>query len=343
MRSKVLAVGLVALFPGFGCESRSCAVVVYTSVDDVFAKPIFEAFERETGVRIEAVFDAEATKVTGLYQRLLAERSRPRADLFWSSEPSRTLSLEAAGALEPYVSPNAVDIPAEFKSLSGAWTGFAARARVIVYNRQRLPDAERPRSIFDLTLERFRNEAAISDPLFGTMATHTGALWSRLGKEAVEAYFKGLVANGVKVLSGNSVVRDRVASGELLCGLTDTDDAHVAILQGLPVGVVFPDQEALFPGVAEPLGCFVFPNTVALIRGGPHPELARRLADHLLDRKTELRLAMGESAQIPVRSGVPHPAGLALPAGLVRMKIKWPEVSRGVEESLEPLRKLVVK
>ena len=120
MRWTVFVLGLVALSPGIGCEPRGPAVVVYTSVDDVFAKPIFEAFERETGVRIDAVFDAEAVKTTGLFQRLLAERARPRCDLFWSSEPSRTLALEKSGMLEPYASPNALDIPIE--TVPVAWT-----------------------------------------------------------------------------------------------------------------------------------------------------------------------------------------------------------------------------
>jgi iron(III) transport system substrate-binding protein len=57
-------------------------VVVYTSVDEVFARPIAEQFERETGTRVRLVPDTEETKSTGLLNRLIAERERPQADVF---------------------------------------------------------------------------------------------------------------------------------------------------------------------------------------------------------------------------------------------------------------------
>jgi len=340
MRSILL---ILAAAVAWGCRPGPDRVVVYTSVDDVFAKPVLDSFERETGIRVAAVFDAEATKTTGLYQRLLAERRRPQADVFWNSEPCRTALLEAAGVLAPLEIPSAREIPPDLRSASGAWTGFAARARVLVYNTRRLPEVERPKSIHDLTRERFRGQAAISDPLFGTMATHAAALRVKLGAKAMEDYFRALLANDVKVVPGNSVVRDRVVSGELLCGLTDTDDAHVAILRGEPIGIVFPDQEALFPGFEGPLGCLVFPNTVALIAGGPRPALGARLADYILRRETEEALARGESAQIPVREGIAQPARLAVPQALVRMVVPWSEAAGAMEESVQFFRGLLLK
>ncbi len=335
-----LSLGILA-----GChrEETQDGVVVYTSLDDVFSRPLLEAFEKETGVHVKAVFDAEAVKTTGLYHRLLAERERPRADVYWSSEPARTVQLEKAGALAPYLSPSSKDIPAVFRAPSGAWTGFAARARVLVYNKNRVPEADRPRSIRDLAHERFRGEAAISDPLFGTMATHAGALRARLGAAGMEDLFRAFVSNGVKVLPGNSVVRDRVASGELRCGLTDTDDASVALARGMPIGVVFPDQDTPYPGLSGPLGTFVFPNTVALIAGGPRPDLGKRLIDFLLRPETEERLARSESAQIPVRQGLRGPELLRVPGNLIRMEVPFDEIARGVEESIELFRGLLVR
>jgi iron(III) transport system substrate-binding protein len=325
------------------CERSGERVVVYTSLDDVFSRPILEAFERETGIAVDPVFDVEATKTTGLYQRLLAEKDRPRADVFWSSEVVRTVQLEKAGVLAQYVPKGAEAVPEGLKSRSGAWTGFAARARVIIYHTGRVPAAEAPRSIRDLASGRFRGEAGIAEPLFGTTATHAGALRARLGAPAMEEYFRSLAANGVKALGGNSVVRDRVASGELKVGLTDTDDAIVAIEKGLPVAIVFPDQEAGFPGVDGPLGTFVIPNTVAVIAGAPHPGAARKLADYLLRPETEEALARGESAQIPVRKGLRGPERLKAPADLVRMEVSFEEAARGLEESVEFLRTLFAR
>ena len=69
----VVAVGLVGGCSDSVPSSPPQEVVVYTSVDDVFARPIAERFERETGIRVRLVPDTEETKSTGLVNRLIAE------------------------------------------------------------------------------------------------------------------------------------------------------------------------------------------------------------------------------------------------------------------------------
>ena len=262
------AASVLAIFLFAACSPSGPSVVVYTSVDDVFSQAILEEFERTTGIRVDARYDVEADKTTGLYHLLLTEHQsgRPRADVFWNSEVSRTVLLAQQGALQGYASPSAADLPGQYRAAGDLWSGFGVRARIIIYNKSRIGEDELPRSIFDLTDERWRGEAGIAHPLFGTTLTHVGALWTTLGAEKTQAYLRALLANDVHVLAGNSTVRDRVTRGEIKVGLTDTDDAVVAIRKGLPVGIVFPDQEASV-GRAEPLGTFVIPNTVALVYG----------------------------------------------------------------------------
>ena len=69
-------------------------VVIYTSLDKVFSEPILKAFERQTGIKVLDVYDSEATKTTGLVNRLIAEKNNPRADVFWNSEIGRTIVLK---------------------------------------------------------------------------------------------------------------------------------------------------------------------------------------------------------------------------------------------------------
>ena len=64
-----------------------------------------------SGVKVNAVYDTEETKSTGLANRLMAEKARPQADVFWSNEPVRTLVLKSRGVLAPYKSPSAQGIP----------------------------------------------------------------------------------------------------------------------------------------------------------------------------------------------------------------------------------------
>ena len=44
-------------------------VVVYTSEDQVFSEPILRDFEKETGIKVKALFDTEETKGTGTQGR----------------------------------------------------------------------------------------------------------------------------------------------------------------------------------------------------------------------------------------------------------------------------------
>jgi iron(III) transport system substrate-binding protein len=85
-----------------------------------------------------------------------------------------------------------------------------------------------------------------------------------------------------------------VGAGRLAFGLTDTDDAIIEQEAGKPVAIVFPDGEV------GQMGTLLLPNTLALIKGCPHPEAGRRLIDYLLSAEVEARLADGPSAQIPL-------------------------------------------
>lgn len=84
-----------------GCKGKESTqgVVVYTSLDKVFSQPVLEAFERQTGIKVLPVYDPEATKTTGLVNRLIAEKDSPQADVFWNSETGRTIVLRQKGVL----------------------------------------------------------------------------------------------------------------------------------------------------------------------------------------------------------------------------------------------------
>lgn len=304
------------------CTKRKNEVVVYTSVDQVFSEPILRAFEQETGIAVRAVFDTEETKSTGVLNRLIAEAERPQADVFWSGDPVRPFLLVKRGLVEPYVSPNAANIPSDFKAADGTWTGFAARARVLLVNKNRLGGAELPRSVRDLAAPQWKDQVAIANPLFGTTTMHAAALFASEGDEQAQSFFTQLKANGVRIASSNGEVRRLVTSGEVVFGLTDTDDANEALKEQTAVEVVYPDQENT--------GTLVMPTTVVLIKGGPHPEMGRKLIDFLLTDDVERRLA-ATAAHMPLRAGVPTPADVRRVSDIRTMKIDYGTIAQEME------------
>ncbi len=300
-------------------------VVVYTSLDQVFSEPILQGFEKETGISVKPVYDVEATKTTGLVNRLIAEKNNPQADVFWNSEVGRTLVLKDKGVLTTYHSPSSSDIPAQFKDEDGYWTGFAARARVLIYNTELLKPEELPGSIFDLTKPSWNKRVALGYPLFGTTATHVAALFALLGEERTEAYLKALNKNNVLIVDGNSVSRDVVVQGEVAVGFTDTDDVNVAIQAGKPVSMIFPDKEGI--------GTLLIPNTVSLIKNAPHAGEGKKLIDYLLSRKVESMLAFSNSMQIPVRQGVRRPSHVPAYDSIRAMQVDYQKIADNLERS----------
>lgn len=333
----VIAVAVAASGCGGRPAEQSAAaeksVTVYVSTDRVFSEPVLQAFEQKTGVRVNAVYDTEETKSTGLANRLLAEKDNPQADIFWSNEPVRTLVLKERGVLAPYESPVAKDIPAIFKDPAGMWTGFSARVRVIAYNTSRVTEADAPKSVLDLADPKWKGQVAIADPRFGSTSFHVAALYVALGDDKADDFFRRLKANGVKIASGNSVVRDMVVRGEVTAGLTDTDDVNVALQGGAPIAMVMPDKEGM--------GVPMMPNLVSMMAGAPHPAEARQMIDYLVSPDVEAMLARSEAVQIPLRSSVPGPANLPRIDSFKPMTLDYGKVAARVEDVTRRLQTIL--
>ena len=333
-KSKVLLFFFLTPFL-FAATVFASEVVVYTSVDQFFSEPILELFEQRTGIQVKAVYDVEAAKTVGLTNRLLAEKKHPRADVFWNSEIARTIALQKKDIFTPYLSSERTGIPEQFKDKAGYWTGFSCRARVLIYNTDMLQKDELPSSLQELTHPTWRGKVAMAYPLLGTAATHMGALYAVMGQEKAESFLRDLKKNNILIVAGNSVVRDVVAAGEVPLGITDTDDVHVAMLRKKPVAMIFPDQQTV--------GAFLIPNTVALIKGGPHPETGKKLIDFLLSPEVENLLAESDSRNIPVRKDSEKVAGLPSLNDLKIMKINYQEAAGYIEKSDKFCRALFVE
>jgi len=312
-------------------------VVVYTSVDQVYSEPVFRNFENQTGIHVLPVYDVEATKTTGLVNRLIAERGRPQADVFWSAEFSQMILLKNQSVLAPYQSPSGTDIPARYHDREGYWTGLGGRGRVFIVNTNLLKPAEYPRTLNDMLDPRYPGPSiGIAYPMFGTTATQAAALYSVLGEEKAHAFYANLSAKGVRVVDGNSVVRDLVSSGQLAFGLTDTDDACTALAGGSPVAIVIPDQE---PGG---MGTLVIPDTVALIGGGPHPDEGKIFIDYLLSRSTEGSLVRSGWIQIPSRD-LPEKVACLNGTAIRPMDIDYQDVCDGVRMTRTDLAEIFIR
>lgn len=308
--------------------------MVYVSHDQVFSEPILRDFEQETGIRVRAVYDTEEAKGTGVMNRLLAERNNPQADVYWANEPIRAEVLKQEGVSASYRSPNAEGIPDRFRDAEGHWTGFAARARVLIVNSG---IESPPPSIFSYTDPEWRGRGVIANPLFGTTTTQMAALASLWGADSLMAFLDGISANGTALSTGNGESADLVAQGASMFSLVDIDDAVSRLRRGDPVRMVYPDQGP------DGLGTLLLPNAALLIRDGPNQRNGERLIDYLLSSATEQKLAASDAAQIPLHEGVDVPTGVQPIDRTVVMPVDYSEVARVLQEIQPALQQWVEK
>jgi len=321
----VFAVALLGLA---GCQGSQPRVVLYCAQDREFAEGILGEFTGQTGLAVAPKYDTEADKSVSLYFEIVHEKDRPRCDVFWNNEILSTIRLEEQGLLEPYASePGRLYPHAE----DDTWHAFASRARVLIVNTDLVAAVDRPRNLLELTEPRWKGRVTMARPQFGTSATQAACLFQVLGKAKAEAFYRGLKANGVQLAPGNKQVAEwvgqgRTAAGQpVAVGITDTDDAMEEVKAGRPVVIVFPDQDGM--------GTLFIPNSVAIVKGSPNREGARKLVDYLLNGDVEIALEKS-GWHFPIRRGhdenrAPAPE---LQGGNRRMDVDFEKAARLWEE-----------
>jgi iron(III) transport system substrate-binding protein len=281
-------------------------VIAYCAQDQVYAEAIFHDFEKETGIKVRAVYDSEAVKTVGLANRLLAERSHPQCDVFWGNEEMRTRQMAAQDV---------------FRETNG-WGAFGYRSRRMVINTNVIQLASAPHSLLELTNERWHGKFTMAYPQFGTTGTHFHALRQHWGAEPWETWCRMLAANKPLMVDGNSVVVKMVGKGEASIGLTDSDDIAEGESNGLPIMPLPINEETL-----------LIPNTVAIIRNAPHPEPAEKLFEYLQSPAIAERLVAAKALEGTSISAASTPT----------LKVNWDSLLRDLEPVTANLNEIFLR
>ncbi len=334
-----LTILLVLIVPGCKRSDESKPkpadkVVIYCSVDEAFGRKVLDRFRTRTGVELAITFDSEAGKTTGLVNKIISESQagRPRADLFFSSELFNTIRLARMGLLEPYDPPAAADILARYKDPHHRWTAMALRARVIAFDPNRVARADVPKRWEDLAKPEHAKHTAIANPLFGTTRGHVAAMFALWGGERSRSFLTKLREGGVHLADGNSATVRAVIAGRARFALTDTDDVWVAQRSGASLDLVYPDM--------GDGGTLLIPSSVALIKGRPHNESARKLADFLVSAEVERMLAKSDSRNVPVREALRKELNMSWPG---ESKIPFDAIADAMDEAVAAAREILLR
>jgi iron(III) transport system substrate-binding protein len=287
----VTGLGATIALPG---RAQTGSVVIYTSNNAQAVEAVTEVGrKRLPGVKFSTITGGSGQ----LLRRLEAEAAKPQGDVFWSSSAN---TLGAFTALfEPYRSPELAAIPKALHHPNGLWSAANIHVAVAMVNRNQLGGAPLPKTWADLLDPRFKGKMIIADP--ANSSTALTILWGvekMLGADGLKR-----LASNIKVTSAAATVLRSVGQGEFAIGLTFESNAYAYVAGGQKeISLVYPAD-----------GTFSTAEYLALIKGAPAGELAKRACDHLLskDVQTELLLA---AYRRPARSDIDVAKLVELPA-----------------------------
>jgi iron(III) transport system substrate-binding protein len=272
--------------------TSSDEIVLYTSIDEPIARKVLDAFERESGLRVRLVTDTEASRSVGIAEKLRAEKERRRADVWWGNEPFHTLRLSREGFFKSLDADIVEGIDPIFIGRDRHWTGVGVRLRVLAI----APEAttvQPSRNAFaldDLTDPKWKGKLVMARPNAGTTAAQMAALYSVWGQPRFDAWLRGLRANDIALVGGNSIVTQEIAASRFAIGLTDNDDITATQAGGGVLEQSIPDQAS---ASGNPLGTLAIPTTVAVVDKSDSRAEAVQLVRFLTSPRTETILREG--------------------------------------------------
>lgn len=197
--------------------AQSGEVNVYTYRETKLVQPLFDAFTKDTGIKVNVV-----SASSGLEQRMKAEGANSPADVLLTVDVGRIAEAVEAGVTQPIKS-DALDkaVPAQYRDPDGHWAGISMRARVIYASKDRvkqdvityeeLADPKWKGKICSRSGQHIYNNA-----LFAAYVAHHG-------EAKAEEWLRGVKANLAQKPSGGDreTARD-VAAGKCDIGIGNT-------------------------------------------------------------------------------------------------------------------------
>lgn len=230
--------------------------------------------------------------------RLRSERANPQADV-WFGAPAQTFEDAARqGLLEAFVPRWAGALPAEARSAAGLWHGTYLTPEVIAYNTRAVPADQVPRDWDDLLDPKWKGKVLVRDPMAsGTMRTIFGMVLDRSLRATGDTaqgfqWLRRLDGQTKEYVLNPTMLYQKLGRQEGLVTLWDMPDVE-AIKGKFPIDYVFPSSGT--PQVVD---------AVAVVKGAPHPELARQFVEWIGDTP-----AVAEAARsfhrLPARGDIP--------------------------------------
>jgi iron(III) transport system substrate-binding protein len=252
-------------------------------------------------------------------ERVRAERNRPQADLWWGAAHITFQTAAEENLLVPYRPSWADKVPASARDSQDRWYGTFETPEVIIYNNQAVTAAEAPRDWDDVLDPKWHDKILIRDPVRSdTMRVIFGSVISRFYVDSNSPdkgydWLRRLDANVHEYTADGTLLMQKLARREGLISLWDMPDARLYQEQkSMPIAYTIPAS-----------GTPVVTDGIAIIRGAPHEEEARRFYEFVTTPESAIHAAR-TYYRIPSRTDIDRqqlPAWMNEP--FTRMPLDW--------------------
>ncbi len=290
----------VLLFLIQGCDQKQEEVNVYSGRHYQTDENLFREFTEQTGIKVNLV-KADSDQ---LLNRLEMEGDNTPADILITADAGRLIIAKEKGLLQPMNFENLSDIvPGYLHDEEFYWTGFTKRARVIVYDKERV-DPSRLSSYESLADSIWKERVLVRSSQNHYNQTLMASIVAHLGEEKAEEWARKLVENMAQEPKGND--RDQVKA--IAAGVGD-----VAIVNTYYMGLLVNSSNPEEQKVGEQAGIF-FPNQqdrgahinisgAAITAHSPNTDNAQKLIEFLLDNEAQTAFT-NETYEYPVNKNV---------------------------------------
>jgi len=295
-RLSALALLATAAACGGGADAGQ-VVTVYSPHGREMLAAFEERFEAANpGVDVQAV-DMGSQEV---YERIRNERANPQADVWWGAPSTLFEQAAADSLLQAFVPTWAGALPPEAKHAAGLWHGNYLTPEVIAYNSAAIPAAQAPQDWDEVLDPRWKGQVLIRDPMAsGTMRTIFGMVIDRSLRATGDtaqgfAWLRRLDGQTREYVLNPTMLYQKLARREGLVTLWDQPDIDIIKKQyDYPIEYVIPRS-----------GTPLLVDGVAVVRGAPNAELARRFVE-FIGSEAALAPAARDFFRLPARTDFP--------------------------------------
>ncbi len=295
--SRLAAGSAVATVIAGAAVAQTQEVNVYTYRETKLIQPLFEAFTKDTGIKVNVI-----SAGSGLEQRIASEGARSPADVLLTVDIGRLQDAMDAGIAQPIKSEVlAKTVPAQYQEPNHMWYGVSMRARVVYVSKDRVKQTA-------VTYEE------LADPKWkGKICIRSGqhlynnalfaAYIAKNGEAAAETWLRGVKANlAAKPSGGDRETARDIASGKCDIGVGNT--YYWALMNDVETDKkAWADATRVILPTFKDGGTHVNLSGVVLLKHAPNKDNAVKLMEWLVGEKAQHMYA-DSNYEYPIRAGI---------------------------------------